>query len=96
MTQSRKGSFLEAVLNTASGWVVAFIVWEYLVAPGLGLESNPTKGAAVTTVFSVVSIVRAYLWRRLFVYFQKLRGIGDNEGKGGTPNGQRVQGPDQD
>lgn len=94
MTQSRKGSLLEATLNTASGWVVAFLVWEFAVAPLMGIESSPSQGALVTTVFSVVSVVRAYAWRRAFVYFQKSGQAGENRSKG-EPNGEGLQGPDQ-
>jgi hypothetical protein len=66
MTQSKRGSLLEASLNTASGFVVSLIVWRFLVAPMFGFSLDMETNVAVTSIFTVVSIARSYAWRRLF------------------------------
>lgn len=66
MSQSRAGSLTEACLNTASGFVVSLLVWQWLVAPLYGLPIDWGMNFGITIIFTVVSIVRSYLWRRLF------------------------------
>lgn len=66
MSQSRAGSFIEACLNTASGFVVALIVWHF-VAAAYGIPMPLSKNLEITAIFTVVSVVRSYLWRRIFI-----------------------------
>lgn len=65
MSQSKKVSFLEACLNTASGFIVSLIVWHY-VAMWYGIPMPFVTNLEITGIFTVVSIARSYLWRRLF------------------------------
>ena len=67
--QTRKGSILEAILNTASGFIVAMLVWQLLVAPLFGYEVTFYDNFWLTSIFTFVSIVRTYIWRRIFNYF---------------------------
>lgn len=63
--QSRKSSFTEASLNTASGFVLALIVWHFLAiiySIPMPLETN----LQITSVMTVVSVIRSYVWRRVF------------------------------
>lgn len=69
MTQSRRASLLEASLNTASGFVVSLIVWHYL-ASWYGIPMPFSTNLEITGIFTVVSIARSYLWRRLFNLFR--------------------------
>ena len=74
--QTRKGSVLEAALNTASGFIVAMLVWQLLVAPLFGYEVTLYDNFWLTSIFTFVSIVRTYIWRRIFNYFiVKRKGI---------------------
>ena len=74
--QTRKGSILEAILNTASGFIVAMLVWQLLVAPLFGYEVTLYDNFWLTSIFTFVSIVRTYIWRRIFNYFiVKRKGI---------------------
>jgi hypothetical protein len=57
---------LEASLNTASGFVVSLLVWQWGVAPMFGLPVSWETNIYITGVFTVVSVVRSYLWRRFF------------------------------
>jgi membrane protein implicated in regulation of membrane protease activity len=65
MSQTKRGSLLEACLNTASGFVVSLIVWHF-VAAGYGIPMPLVTNLEITGIFTVVSIARSYLWRRLF------------------------------
>lgn len=66
MKQSKAESFVEACLNTASGFVVSLIVWRWIVAPAFNLPIGWDMNLAITGVFTVVSVARSYLWRRFF------------------------------
>jgi hypothetical protein len=63
--QTRKHSFLEVLLNTASGFLTS-LVTQWLVFPLFNLRPSIGENVALTTIFTVVSIVRSYFWRRLF------------------------------
>jgi hypothetical protein len=66
VNQSRVESLLEASLNTASGFLIALIVWRWVVAPLFGLPLDMASNLGVTSIFTVVSVVRSYVWRRFF------------------------------
>lgn len=63
--QTRLGSFVEQVLNIGSGFVLSLIVWQ-TIGPWFGYEVTLDKNLGITTIFTVVSIVRGYCWRRYF------------------------------
>jgi F0F1-type ATP synthase membrane subunit a len=65
MKQSRKVSATEAFLNIGSGFIIALIVWQ-LLAGFLGIPMPIGTNVFITSVFTVVSVVRSYIWRRLF------------------------------
>lgn len=71
--QSRKHSFFEAVLNTASGFIISLIVTE-LTFPIFNLHPSFAENFAITTIFTIISIVRSYVWRRIFNSLYK-RGV---------------------
>ena len=65
--QSKYQSFKEQILNVGSGFIISALVWEYfiksLVNDGyLSLDST----LAITCIFTVVSLIRGYVWRRVF------------------------------
>lgn len=62
-------SFLEACLNTASGFIVSLIVWHW-VCKWFSIPMPMSRNLEITGIFTVVSIVRSYVWRRLFNLFR--------------------------
>ena len=59
--QSKKSTCIEVLLNTASGFVVSFAITTML------LPYMVTVGAfGITCIFTVVSLIRSYAWRRVF------------------------------
>lgn len=66
MKQTRTMSAIESVCNVGSGFIIAMIIWRCVVTPFLGIEVSYAKNLQVTAIFTVVSITRGYIWRRLF------------------------------
>jgi len=65
MTQSRAMSLVEAVANVVVGYGVA-VVTQILVFPIFGLHTTLVQNLKMGFVFTVVSIGRSYVLRRLF------------------------------
>ena len=63
--QSRALSFLEATTNVVVGYLLAVIV-QMLAFPLFGLMVTLTDSLAIGAIFTVVSLARSFLLRRLF------------------------------
>jgi hypothetical protein len=70
MAQSRKHSLLEAALNTFSGFVISYFVAELTFAY-FNFQTTHKDTFTITCIFTLVSIVRSYIWRRIFNYIQE-------------------------
>lgn len=66
MTQSRLDSLMEAVTNTAIGLVVSTIANYFVIPAVLGVHMTHAQNAALSAIFTVISIGRSYLLRRAF------------------------------
>ena len=66
MSQSRKMSLVEAGSNVAVGYVLAVIA-QIVVFPWFGLVVSIDDNLAIGAVFVIVSLLRGYALRRLFV-----------------------------
>jgi membrane protein implicated in regulation of membrane protease activity len=64
--QTRTRSLIEQLFNTASGFILAMLTWAYIITPFLEIQSNTKQNFTVVMVFTVISIVRSYAWRRFF------------------------------
>jgi hypothetical protein len=65
MKQSRLMSLIESVANVIVGYGVA-VVTQVLIFPLFGLHTTLAQNLKMGAVFTVVSIARSYLLRRLF------------------------------
>jgi len=65
MRQSRLMSLVEAVANVVVGYALAIGV-QLLVFRLFGLEATLRQGLGIGAVFTLVSLVRGYLLRRVF------------------------------
>jgi hypothetical protein len=63
--QSRKGSLVETCASTAIGFVVSLGLIS-LVLPAFGYHSTPAHNFWITVIFTVASVVRGYVVRRVF------------------------------
>ena len=67
MNQSRLVSLIEQILNVFSGYVLAFIIWVCIIIPVFNIETTIGESMLINLVFTVISVFRGYLWRRLFI-----------------------------
>jgi hypothetical protein len=65
-TQTKLVSFIESVVNVGTGFILSLVLWQWVVAPAFGYEVTMTTNLQLTTIFTVVSVARGYLWRRFF------------------------------
>jgi hypothetical protein len=65
MTQSRKGSLLEAVINVAIGAGIA-LVSQLIIFPSYGVNVSLSTNIKITIWFTFISVARSYLLRRAF------------------------------
>lgn len=63
--QSKIDSFMESLTNTAVGFCLSFVVWA-IVARLYALPITWRTNFEITAIFTVVSIARQYVLRRLF------------------------------
>jgi hypothetical protein len=65
MKQSRLMSLVESVANVIVGYGVA-VVTQILIFPMFGLHTTLGQNLAMGAVFTIVSLARSFLLRRLF------------------------------
>ena len=70
MTQSRRMSLIEAIINVAVGYALA-VVTQMLMFPWFGLHASFGENLALGLVFTAVSLIRSYALRRLFTRFDR-------------------------
>lgn len=63
--QSRTHSLIEAVINTLTGYLISLLVWQVVKAI-YSLETAFIQDIGITCIFTVTSIIRNYLIRRVF------------------------------
>lgn len=70
MEQTKKSSLLEVILNQTSGFVIAYLVWKYILAVLIkeGILSVENS-MVITIIFTLISVVRGYIFRRVFNYY---------------------------
>lgn len=72
MAQTRRGSFIESILNVLIGYSIATTA-NWIVLPWFGLPASIAQSAGIGLILTVVSIVRSYYVRRLFVWLERTR-----------------------
>lgn len=67
MKQTKLVSLIEVCANVATGFVVAMLVWMFVIPAFWPRMEGPANEAfLITAIFTVASITRGYLWRRFF------------------------------
>lgn len=64
--QTRKGSLFESLTNTAVGFVISVLTWEFIIKPVWDIHTSFAENLTITMLFTVISIARGYVLRRLF------------------------------
>ena len=57
---------MEAVLNVGSGFLLAMLIWQLIANPLYGYDVTLLENLGLTSIFTGVSLIRSYLWRRFF------------------------------
>lgn len=65
MKQTRKTSLIESVVNVLVGYGVALLA-QIIVFPWFGLQVSMQANLLIGGIFTVVSIARSFVLRRLF------------------------------
>lgn len=65
MPQSRRHSWLEIICSTAFGFLVTYVA-QFLIYPLMGVETSASTNLGLAALFTVLSILRGYVFRRLF------------------------------
>lgn len=69
MKQSRRASLIEVCVSIGTGFILAMCV-QVTVAWWWGFPLTFFDNLAITGIFTVVSIIRSYVFRRLFEYLR--------------------------
>lgn len=64
--QSKLSSIIEQLLNVGSGFIISLLVWIYIIIPIWNFDVNFSDNILITVTFTGISIIRGYVWRRLF------------------------------
>lgn len=73
--QTRKGNLFEVCCNTATGFVVAWSLTQWLFPTVYHLNLNYGQSWTITFIYTVVSVIRSYIWRRIFNFFIVKKGV---------------------
>lgn len=63
--QTKKQSLIEILTNIFIGYIIS-LVSLFIIFPVFGIESSPGKNLLITLYFTVISIVRSYVFKALF------------------------------
>jgi len=66
--QSRRRSATEAIMNVIIGYMVAVFA-NLTVLPAFGYNVTLSDGAAIGLAFTIISLIRSYVIRRVFNYY---------------------------
>lgn len=64
--QSRSSSFWEAVISTFVGFFLSMVIQNFWITPAWGLQLSAGDNFIITMIFTVASIARGYVLRRIF------------------------------
>lgn len=65
MSQSRRQSMIEAVINVVVGYGIA-VAAQVLIFPFFGIRVSVADNLTIGLLFTIVSLARSYMLRRLF------------------------------
>ena len=72
-SQTRSMSLVESIANTGAGFALSLLIQISLFSL-MSIETTTTQNLLMSGVFTVASLVRGYLMRRLFLRWEEVRG----------------------
>lgn len=69
--QTKIQSWIEQFCNVGSGFLISLIYWQVAIIPQVQNMDYTSMGGAswITVQFTIISVIRGYLWRRYFNQF---------------------------
>jgi hypothetical protein len=64
--QTKRESFIEQTLNVTSGLVLSIVLIQPIVFKTYGIELSNSSNIQLALIFTSVSVIRGYVWRRWF------------------------------
>lgn len=76
--QSKRDSIIDATITVISGMIINFCVFQFILAPLMGIPVTYGQNAVITSVLTMISLFRHYTLRRIFCYLalRKCKKIG--------------------
>ena len=71
-SQTRRMSLVESIANTGAGFLVSLVLQISLFSL-MSIETTTSQNLLMSGVFTVASLVRGYLMRRLFLRWEEVR-----------------------
>ena len=68
-SQTRSMSLVESIANTGAGFLVSLVLQISLFSL-MSIETTTSQNLLMSGVFTVASLVRGYLMRRLFIWWE--------------------------
>ena len=68
-SQTRSMSLVESIANTGAGFLVSLVLQLSLFSL-MSIETTTSQNLLMSGVFTVASLVRGYLMRRLFIWWE--------------------------
>ena len=63
---SKKLAWAESITNVGSGLVLSIVIVQPIVFAMFDIKTSTTENIWIAVIFTAVSIVRGYIWRRFF------------------------------
>jgi len=63
--QKKKHSLIESVTNTVIGFLISLLI-QLIIYPVMGIPVTLSQNFVITAIFTIASILRGYVIRRLF------------------------------
>jgi cytochrome c biogenesis protein CcdA len=64
--QSKKKSFIESVTNVIVGLFLSLLTWKIAIIPIFKIYPNNQQIIIISVIFTILSILRLYVIRRIF------------------------------
>ena len=68
-SQTRRMSLVESIANTGAGFLVSLVL-QISLFNLMSIETTTSQNLLMSGVFTVASLVRGYLMRRLFIWWE--------------------------
>jgi len=68
--QSRSMSLVESCANTAAGFILSLVLQISLFS-AMSIETTTSQNLVMSVVFTLASLVRGYVMRRVFLWFEE-------------------------